>query len=57
MGKVYQIFLYQTQGQLVTIIMEYSQVTIFKSTNNEQSKHLEKFNPFPNEATLATVQT
>lgn len=36
---------------------EYCQVTIFKSTNNEQSKHLEKFNPLPNEATLATVQT
>lgn len=37
--------------------MEYSQVTIFKSPNNKQSEHLEKFNPFPNEATLASVQT
>lgn len=28
-----------------------------QSPNNKQSEHLEKFNTFPNEVTLATVQT
>ena len=50
-------FLYRAQDQLVTIFMEYSQITIFKFPNNEQSMHLEKLNHFLNEATLAKVQT
>ena len=28
-----------------------------QSPNNKQSEHLDKFNPFPNKATLASIQT
>lgn len=55
MGKVWLWdFSFQIPGPIRNNIHE--QVTIFKYPTNKASDQLEKFNPFPNEAILVSVQ-